>query len=106
MSKTLLKDAPGGERLISRLRDQAADLALFFVGEPDDKVRAHLNQTRANLERDLADTLGAKVAGQIAEGFCAAVMGRKREIERSASAGDVIEIKAVQLFRKEKGKKR
>ena len=79
--KIMLKDAPGGERLISRLRDAAADLALFFAGEPDEKVLAALGQARKNLEHDLADTLGAEMAAQIAESFCGAVLGHKHELE-------------------------
>jgi hypothetical protein len=61
--------------------DAAADLALFFAGEPDAKVLATLNQTRKNLQRDLTDTIGAEMAAQIAESFCGAVMGHKHELE-------------------------
>jgi hypothetical protein len=79
---TQLKKA-GGERLIGRLRDAAADLALFFAGQPDDKVLAGLGQTRRNLEADLADSLD-ETAAKIAEAFIAAVGGRKAEIEAAS----------------------
>jgi hypothetical protein len=81
MSKIMLKDAPGAERFIERCADAAKDLSLFFVGRPNDEMLVALNRTRENLKRDLADTLGAEVAGQIAEAFVNAVAGHKRELE-------------------------
>ena len=45
---------------------------------------AALHQTRANLEAELAKPFGPDIAAQMAEAFVAAVVGRKREIERLA----------------------
>ena len=38
MTKVPARESPGGPELISRLRDEAANLALFFVGEPEEKM--------------------------------------------------------------------
>ena len=81
MSKVLLRDAPGGPELINCLRDEAANLALFFLNEPEAKVLAALQQTRRNLEAEITPILGAEMAGQIAEAFVGAVAGHKRELE-------------------------
>ena len=85
MSKVLLRDAPGGPELINRLRDEAANLALFFVGEPEEKMLAALEQTRRNLEAEIAPILGAEMAAEIATGFVGAVVGRRREIEAAGA---------------------
>jgi 7-keto-8-aminopelargonate synthetase-like enzyme len=63
----------------------AADLALYFVGAPDEQMLASLHQTRTNLEADLAETFGADVAAAIAQAFCAAVIGHRREIEAAGA---------------------
>jgi hypothetical protein len=81
---TLLKDAPGGPQFIDRCAAAAADLALFFVGEPKEKMMQALHQTRANLEAELAEPFGPDVAAQMAEAFVAAVIARKREIEAAS----------------------
>jgi len=49
----------------------AADLALYFVGAPDEQMLASLHQTRTNLnlEADLAETFGAEVATAIRAGI-------------------------------------
>jgi hypothetical protein len=69
------------ERFVSSCVSSAADLALFFVGEPDEKVRSALLQTRANLQVQLAEQFDPDIAAQIAEAFVKAVAGRKAEIE-------------------------
>ena len=58
----------------------AADLALYFVGAPDEQMLASLHQTRTNLETELAETFGAEVATAIAEAFVATVIRHRREI--------------------------
>jgi len=82
--KIPLADAPGGPEFIDRCADAVRDLSLFFVGEPEEKMLAVLEQTRRNLETKIAPILGAEVAAQIAEAFIAAVVGRRREIEAAA----------------------
>ncbi len=84
MSKVLLKDIAGGQRFIERCADAVRDLSLFFVGAPDAEITAALDQTRANLEADLTETVGGEVAAQIAEAFTKAVIGRKHELEATA----------------------
>ena len=76
-----LRDAPGGPAFIERCTTAAADLALFFVGQPEDKMMVALYQTQADIEADLAGTFGADVAGAIAAAFVDAVVCRRREIE-------------------------
>ena len=77
----ILKDAPGGEQVICRLRDEAASLALFFLNEPEEKMLAALERTRNNLEAEIATILGAELAAAIAEAFVGAVAGHRRELE-------------------------
>jgi hypothetical protein len=76
----ILKDAPGGEQVICRLRDEAASLALFFLNEPEEMLAA-LERTRNNLEAEIATILGAELAAAIAEAFVGAVAGHRRELE-------------------------
>jgi hypothetical protein len=59
----------------------AADLALYFVGAPDEQMLASLHQTRTNLETELSEPFGADVAALIAGTFCATVIRRRRELE-------------------------
>jgi 7-keto-8-aminopelargonate synthetase-like enzyme len=66
---------------IDRCVAAAADLALYFVGAPDEQMLASLHQTRTNLEADLAEAFGAEVAALIAETFCATVIWHRRELE-------------------------
>jgi hypothetical protein len=79
-----LRDAPGGPAFIERLAAAVADLALFFCGEPDDRMHAALRQTRMNLETKLSETFGAETAARIAQAFVTAVTRRKAEIDRIA----------------------
>jgi hypothetical protein len=76
-----LGDTLEGREFVRRLRDQATNLALFFVGEPEEKMLAALEQTRRNLEAEIATILGADQAAVIADGFVGAVVGHRRELE-------------------------
>jgi hypothetical protein len=76
-----LGDTLEGRAFVYRLRDQATNLALFFTGEPREKMMAALEQTRCNLQAEIAPILGAEMAAVIATGFVAAVVGCHREIE-------------------------
>ena len=84
MSK-ILRDARGGQAFIERCTAAAADLALFFVGQPEEKMIQSLHEVRANLETDLAETFSADIAGMIAAAFVDAVVCRRREIEGKTS---------------------
>jgi hypothetical protein len=57
----------------------AADLALLYAGEPEEKMLAALSQTRQNLAAELTETFGADVAALFADRFVATVIGRRRE---------------------------
>ena len=63
----------------------AADLALFFVGAPDEQMFASLHQTRTNLETELSETFGADVAAAIAAAFVATVIRHRRELEAASA---------------------
>jgi hypothetical protein len=65
---------------IQRMVASAADLALFFSGEPEAKMIAVLSQTRESLATELSDQFGAEIAASIADAFVAAVAGHRREI--------------------------
>jgi hypothetical protein len=80
-----LGDTLEGRAFVRRLRDEATSLALFFAGEPEEKMLAALEQTRRNLEAEIAPILGAEMAAVIATGFVGAVVGQRRELE---SAGE------------------
>ena len=86
MTKVLLQHAPGGQELIDRLRDEAANLALFFLNEPEEKMRSALEQTRHNLEAEITPILGAQTAAAVAEAFVGAVAGHKRQLEAAAGS--------------------
>jgi K+-sensing histidine kinase KdpD len=68
----------------------AADLALFFVGAPDEQMLASLQQTRINLETELSETFGAEVATAIAQAFVATVIRHRREIEAAGETPSVL----------------
>jgi predicted DNA-binding ArsR family transcriptional regulator len=59
----------------------AADLALAFAHESDDKVAASLAAMRADLEAKLTKVFEVADAAAVAEMFVAAVVARRREIE-------------------------
>ena len=76
-----LGDTLEGRAFVYRLRDEAINLALFFAGEPREKMMAALEQTRRNLQAEIALILGAEMAAVIASGFVRAVVDYRREIE-------------------------
>jgi hypothetical protein len=81
MTTIMLKDAPGGPEFIERSTKAAADIALAFVGEPDEKVRAALEQSRTRLQAELAPQIGAEAAEQVAGALVTAVVSRKAELD-------------------------
>jgi hypothetical protein len=81
LSKILLRDVAGAREFINRAVNAAEDIAIAVTGKSDAEVRARLQESRENLTRDLSPLLGAPTATQIAEAFCDAVMGEKRERE-------------------------
>jgi hypothetical protein len=78
-----LGDTLEGRAFINRLRDEATELALFFAGEPEEKMIAALERTRRNLEAEIAPLIGAEMAAVIADGFVRAVVDYRCEIEAS-----------------------
>jgi hypothetical protein len=58
----------------------AADLAVLYAGEPEEKMLAALSETRQNLATELTGTFGAEGAAQLADRFVAAVVSRRREL--------------------------
>jgi hypothetical protein len=78
-----LGDTLEGRAFVYRLRDEAINLALFFAGEPREKMMAALEQTRCNLQAEIALILGAEMAAVIATGFVRAVVDYRREFEAS-----------------------
>ena len=78
------------QEFIDRCVAAAADLALFFVGAPDEQMLASLRQTRTNLETELSETFGAEVAAAIAEAFVATVIHHRRELEAAGETPRVL----------------
>lgn len=78
----MLKDEDGGAEFINSCIEVASDLALGFVGEPDERVRIHLEQTVGKgLAARIEEHFGAETAVAIAEALIKAVMGHKHELE-------------------------
>jgi hypothetical protein len=86
MSKITLGNAPGGAVLIEELTKAVADMGLVYAGTPDERAELSLQDFATRIESTLVDAVGATAATKILEAFCAAVRGRKREIE-SKGAG-------------------
>lgn len=64
----------------------AADLALLYAGQPDEKVTRSLAQLRSSLNRDLAKVFAAGADIPTAVNlFIDAILVRKREIEAAGS---------------------
>ena len=64
----------------------AADLALAFAGQPDEKVTQSLAQMRTNLQTELANVFDASVdVPKVVDLFIDAILVRKREIEATAA---------------------
>jgi hypothetical protein len=85
--KVLLRDVSGAREFINRVANAAEDAAIASVGRSDAEVTARLKTIRAELETDLAPLMGAEVAAELAEAFCGAVMGDKKEREALAAMG-------------------
>jgi hypothetical protein len=81
--KIKLGDAPGAADLVARLVAATSDMALAFVGEPDEKVRAHLERRRDGFERKLAEEIGAGTAREIVPVLFGAVLAEKARLERN-----------------------
>ena len=65
----------------------AADLALAFAGQPDEKVTQSLEQMAANLHAALTKEFSASVdVPRVVELFIDAILVRKREIEAAVAA--------------------
>jgi hypothetical protein len=65
----------------------AADLALAFAGQPDEKVTQSLAQMRTNLQTELASVFNASVdVPKVVDLFIDAILVRKREIEAAVAA--------------------
>ena len=78
------------DQFIERCVAAAADLALYFVGAPDEQMLASLQQTRTNLETELTEMFGAEVATIVAQAFVSAVVGHRREIEGAGETPRVL----------------
>jgi hypothetical protein len=64
----------------------AADLALAFAGQPDEKVTQSLAQMRTNLQTELANVFDASVdVPKVVDLFIDAILVRKREIEATGA---------------------
>jgi hypothetical protein len=64
----------------------AADLALAFAGQPDEKVTQSLARMRTNLQTELANVFDASVdVPKVVDLFIDAILVRKREIEAAAA---------------------
>ena len=74
------------DRDIEECLSAAANLALFFAGEPDEEVAAAMPGLRAHMASGLRERFGADVAGLIADALVDAVIGRLREIESAMPA--------------------
>jgi hypothetical protein len=71
---------------VERSVTAAADLALFYVGIPDDAMTQSLDEVRSNLTASLAEPFGPDIATAIAREFVKAVASRRREIEEVSVA--------------------
>ena len=80
MSKRLA-DIEGGPEFIERCAGAVREMALAFVGEPDAKVLAHLEQERKNFTSDLAAEIGTEAAAVVVDAMIGAVIGHKHELE-------------------------
>ncbi len=71
----------------ARCAATAAELALFYAGEPDEKVASSLAAMRTNMQAELSKLFaaGADIPAAV-DLFIEAILARKREIEAGASA--------------------
>jgi hypothetical protein len=77
------------QAFINRSVAAAADLALFFVGTPDEAMMESLRDVRSNLETQLSEKLGADVAALFAQAFVVAVVGHRGKIEAAGGTSRV-----------------
>jgi hypothetical protein len=85
-----LGDTVEGRAFVRRLRDEATNLALFFVGEPEEKMMAALERAGRNLEAEFATILGAERGAEIAKAFVGAVVAIRRELEAAGETPRVL----------------
>jgi hypothetical protein len=80
--RVLLKDSPRGPEFIGACLNAAADMALAFVGEPDEKVCAHLEATlMKTLPAQLEKHFDAETSALITQAMVKAILGQKHELE-------------------------
>jgi hypothetical protein len=62
----------------------AGDMALYFVGWPEQEMLSELYEIRERMKAKLCEGVSADIATLIAESFVAAVILRRREIGEPA----------------------
>jgi hypothetical protein len=67
-----------------RILAMAAGYATWFAGVPDTQVLRFLNDVRADLQAEFAETFGPDLAPVVTEEFVKAVWTCRREIEAGA----------------------
>ena len=74
------------DELINQLVGEAANLRLFFAGQPEDKMRLVLCQIGEDLKNELVPQVGTEIATLTAEAFVITVARVARGIEAAADA--------------------
>jgi hypothetical protein len=77
----MLKDAPGGTKLIRSLIEAIKDLSLLYAGTPDERAQPHLESYLSAIGPVIIEAVGAAKAPIILDGLRRAVMTRKLAIE-------------------------
>jgi hypothetical protein len=77
---TRLSDTPAGVLTIA-LANAVQDLSLLFVGTPDARALAALDDYCASIRADLCEAIGADKADMVISTLRDAVLRRKRQIE-------------------------
>jgi hypothetical protein len=72
------------DRDIDECLTAAANLALFFVGVPEEEVLDAMPRLRAHMAAGISERFGADVAGQIASALVKAVWACRCEMEKAA----------------------
>jgi hypothetical protein len=73
------------DRDIEECVEAAGNLALFFVGVPDEEVLVAMPGLRSHMAAAIAGRFGAEVADLIAQALVSAVWARRREIEAAGA---------------------
>jgi hypothetical protein len=73
-------DKAAVEAFIWQCAQSAADLALYYVGVPDDVMMTELRNVESNLATDLTTQFSAETAAEIAARFVTAVINGRREL--------------------------